>query len=394
MDGNYGNVFFICTQTDDIEATETMRDHADVAQSVEGRWEKMTELADGISDYERQLNPLLAAEEDLEEQVEDAKQQYKEAMEDLREAQEDADDAFEDEDETGLFDNLKAVIVDKKSTFIQAKQALSSWREEHSPTIESIQGKCDRQQKKLKAMCAIVRNEYSTSCLQADFKSGLKELYRKDDDDDGLQSNNSDDAEEALPDDFNMDVFCISANDYLKVMKIKTSRDGPANCFSNATDTQVPQLRSFVHETTARFCKSSVKTFVENSNDLLDQIKLLAGDVEDVPSGRGAYRMKTLFESSMKDLSKHVDPIAKDFKKVIDQKVQRSLVTSLSTGARKGQSVALQTVNSWGAKSRRTKSEKRPDKNGLYYSTYNAVAKRDGECCSCLVYVSVFLGSN
>ena len=43
MDGNYGNVFFICTQTDDIEATETMRDHADVAQNVEGRYEKMTE---------------------------------------------------------------------------------------------------------------------------------------------------------------------------------------------------------------------------------------------------------------------------------------------------------------------------------------------------------------
>ena len=42
MDGNYGNVFFICTQTDDIEATETMRDHADVAQEVPGRWEKMT----------------------------------------------------------------------------------------------------------------------------------------------------------------------------------------------------------------------------------------------------------------------------------------------------------------------------------------------------------------
>ena len=70
-------------------------------------------------------------------------------MENLKEAQEDADDVFEDEDDTGLFDNLKAVIVDKKSAFIQAKQALSSWREEHSPTIESIQAKCDRQQKKL-----------------------------------------------------------------------------------------------------------------------------------------------------------------------------------------------------------------------------------------------------
>ena len=43
QDGNYGNLFFICTQTDDIEATETMRDHADVAQEMPGRWEKMTE---------------------------------------------------------------------------------------------------------------------------------------------------------------------------------------------------------------------------------------------------------------------------------------------------------------------------------------------------------------
>ena len=42
MDGQYVSVFFICSQTDDIEATETMRDHTDVAQEVPGRWEKMT----------------------------------------------------------------------------------------------------------------------------------------------------------------------------------------------------------------------------------------------------------------------------------------------------------------------------------------------------------------
>ena len=70
-----------------------------------------------------------------------------------------------------------------------------------------------------KQMCAIVRNEYSTSCLQADFRAGLKELYRKDDDDDdGTQ------ADKDLPDFEDMSVFCISANDYLKVMKIKTRK--------------------------------------------------------------------------------------------------------------------------------------------------------------------------
>jgi hypothetical protein len=30
MDGQYGNIAFICTQTDDCEATEIMRDHEDI----------------------------------------------------------------------------------------------------------------------------------------------------------------------------------------------------------------------------------------------------------------------------------------------------------------------------------------------------------------------------
>uniref|UniRef100_A0A7S1BLA9 Uncharacterized protein n=1 Tax=Corethron hystrix TaxID=216773 RepID=A0A7S1BLA9_9STRA len=40
MDGQYGNVSFICTQTDDCEATEIMRDHADVAKKCERKMGK------------------------------------------------------------------------------------------------------------------------------------------------------------------------------------------------------------------------------------------------------------------------------------------------------------------------------------------------------------------
>lgn len=38
----------------------------------------------------------------------------------------------------------------------------------------------------------------------------------------------------------------------------------------------------------------------------------------------------------------------------------------------------MSTVTSWGSKNRRTKNDKGPNKNGLYYSTYLATVRRDG----------------
>ena len=241
MDGNYGNVFFVCTQTDDLEATETMRDHQDVAEQVPGRWEKMCELAEKISDLEQHINKMLQGKEDLEYRIEDTKQEWKESVADMKEAK-------EEDDSAEVISRLETVAADNKVAWESAKAALKAWETANLSIIERDQAKCDCLQKKLKAICSSIRNEYSTACLQDDFKSGLKELYRKDDDD-GEASN----TETALPEEFNMDVFCISSNDYLKLMKIKPRRDGPPSTFSNASDTQIPQLRAYVHSTTAHF---------------------------------------------------------------------------------------------------------------------------------------------
>mmetsp|Transcript_8989 Transcript_8989/g.17921 ORF Transcript_8989/g.17921 Transcript_8989/m.17921 type:complete len:1419 (-) Transcript_8989:154-4410(-) len=373
MDGQYSNVFFICTQTDDLEPTETMRDHSDVAQEEPGRWEKMTELASEITSLEKQISDKLQEEEDLEGQVEEFKQQYQEAVADLTELREEAEDDEIDEDQLV---NLKAVIATAKSSFKQSTRDLAKWREDNTARIQHDQEKCDALQKQLKPLCAIVRNEYSKQCLQEDFRSGLKDLYKKDDGDD--DDGGGVDVNAALPEDFNMDVFGISANDYLKLMKIKPSRDGPPSCFSNAEDTQIPLLRAFVHTTTAKHCQDSVKTFVEQTNDLVEQMKLLCTDSNSDVSTGSARRMKQLHKSSVHSLTNQIKPIATQFKQVIDQKVSNSLASSLKTGARKGSQSAISTVVSWGSKSRRSKSERAPDKNGLYYSTYNAVARRDG----------------
>lgn len=45
MDGQCINLAFICTHTDDCEATETMHDHQEVAKNVPGLWEKIKVLS-------------------------------------------------------------------------------------------------------------------------------------------------------------------------------------------------------------------------------------------------------------------------------------------------------------------------------------------------------------
>ena len=95
-------------------------------------------------------------------------------------------------------------------------------------------------------------------------------------------------------------------------------------------------------------------------------MKLIATDAANVPTGRSAFRMKNAFESEMKKVDAPITKIADDFKAELDKKIHRSLVRSLRTGAEKGSAVALRTVESWGSKNRRTKHERRPDKNGTH----------------------------
>jgi hypothetical protein len=72
MDGQYGNVLFICTQTDDCEVTETIRDHKDVAAQKPGRWKKMTDLSETLKIHDKELADLRQKEEDLKKQYEDS----------------------------------------------------------------------------------------------------------------------------------------------------------------------------------------------------------------------------------------------------------------------------------------------------------------------------------
>jgi hypothetical protein len=114
-------------------------------------------------------------------------------------------------------------------------------------------------------------------------------------------------------------------------------------------------------------------------------MKLIASDINEVPAGRSGFRMKSVFNTAMENLEASIQPIAQTFKREIDQKIERSLATSLKTGALKGSQEAMSTVHSWGSKSRRTRYERRPDKNGdfvpLLWLTYAVWLFLLNHCC-------------
>ena len=380
MDGQYGNVSFICTQTDDCEATEIMRDHADVAQKVPGRWERMNKISSKISDLEKEISDLAQAEDDLKRDWEEADQmkQYKE--EHLEELHEDIGATNDDEIEIQVdVEELERARQDLDETKVAAGNALRQlrdWRDTNQIRIDQMHVLCQLQQRQLKTLCATVRNEYSKKCLQDDFKAGLKDLYRRGDVEDEEDGNAP--PETVLPEDFEMDVYCISANDYLKIQGIKPTIDGLPNTFDLADDTQIPNLRMFVHETTARHCASFAKSFVNNASDMLDRVKLLAVDAANVPSGRSALQCMRFFKQEVTKIGDRIQPLTKDFTKKMEQKVTSSLEPALKTGAAKGIAAAMPICQSWGSKSRRTKQFRDPQHNGLYWGTYNATVRREG----------------
>ncbi|KAL3911926.1 MAG: hypothetical protein SGILL_007090, partial [Bacillariaceae sp.] len=233
---------------------------------------------------------------------------------------------------------------------------------------ESIQFTLETKQRLLKAKASSVRNEYSTECLQKDFKAGLEELINGDDDEDRNAT--------PLPDDYELEVHCICSNDYLKLQGIKSATDGKAGTFSHPDETNIPSLRQAVFKATARFRESFAKNFVESTSDMLDRFHLCATqDKEETGSG---IRFRRSFESDLKGLEQLMEPIVSTFIRKAEGKVNTALKPSLTRGAKQGTAAAMGTVTSWGSKSRRSRLHRSPDANGLYWSTYFATVRRDG----------------
>jgi len=372
MDGAYGNVSFVCTQTDDCEPTETMRDHANVAKKM-GLWHDMRRLHKEIKDLDKPLAELQQQEEDLLIQLEEATEAIKESEEELQEARQEIDEyeGYSDEEDDKVAGNqeilhLQRIVNENRHIEQTARAKLESWREANATQMAQWQDQMNTLQRQLKSFCARVRNQYSTVCLQEDFRAGLRELTHKDEEE--MEEDDEEDDDELAKinvDDYLLEVFCISANDYLKVAKIKPSSDGPAQTFTNVDDTQIPALRAFVHQITALRQKAFFEDFVHTTSDFIDRVKLVATNANDSVGSRMAHKCRAAFDEEMDVIAAQLHPIVSAFQTMLRDRVRLVLQPSLEKGAEAAKASALAISESWGSPNRRTRMERSPEQNGL-----------------------------
>lgn len=169
----------------------------------------MSELRVDIMTIEKAYADLVQEEEDLKIEHEEADMSAKDAKEELDEEQKES--AEEDaEVNVELLEQLQKTADEKAETANQALLLLKTWQAEHQQKMQRMQDKIRKLQRRLKSICATVRNEYSTACLQEDFRAGLKELCRKPDEEEAEGVQDSTTSNIPLPEDFNMDgKFCV-----------------------------------------------------------------------------------------------------------------------------------------------------------------------------------------
>jgi GTPase SAR1 family protein len=228
MDGNYGNVTYICSKTDDIAERE-VADILDSDGSIQSLWVKEEEC-------KRKLSLLMHEKRKLGEE--------RDAVEELREELESrttrkrkiANISESSEPQKGTGADLDEQDVARKNANRIRKQ------------LKAVKSEIGALQEEIKSLsifatvrCIEARNNYSMTAIRSDFADGVREM---------LEDAEAQDTGVELPavePDYeqiaqSLPVFCVSSRGYQNLMG--RSKDRAVQAYRNLEDTQIPQLQN------------------------------------------------------------------------------------------------------------------------------------------------------
>lgn len=357
LDGNYSNVSFVCTHTDDIKISQIMGGLEEVARK-NGLWEQMVSLRDRIRLLAKSDDELESEKEDIEAELTGLESQMETFKESLHNKSGDP--------------CLEADLAVNISREREKLQWLQTNMSEPPQTRKHLRKNC---QHELRMLAVKVRNEYVRNSLQEDFREGIDEALTNPDEEVMDQISQQDDGStRVLLDNFSLEVFCTSSEEYFKLQGEDDVVDDAAQCFKSVHETGIPEVVSAIDKTTAQLRVANTKKLLKSSGDVLRRIYLdVSKSEKDSHLGEdyeNAFEKETaLFMSKGKK-------IVTDFHGEMSKLVESGLGPALKSAAKRGDSEAMKIVSDWFSDEKH--ATYKPNSKRFHWATLDNLARRGG----------------
>lgn len=232
MDGNYSNVTFVCSKTDDI-SVEGVADKLDVNGTIRAIWDREEECNRDVSKLKREMRRLADEREELEERRDELDNQRSKKRK-LPQGSK-SDNA---QDQNAADGDSEAEISQVGKEIIKIRQQLKELKTQ----ISDLQAKSRALKIEATAKCVEARNQYSKDAIRTDFADGVREMIE---DTETQQPGNI--TQPATEPDYaqiaqSLPVFCVSSRGYQYLMG-RCLKDGDIGGYRCPADTEIPQLQ-------------------------------------------------------------------------------------------------------------------------------------------------------
>nr|XP_034336655.1 uncharacterized protein LOC105330416 isoform X4 [Crassostrea gigas] len=374
MDGQYGNIAFICTKTDVIKNSEIIRGlHLE---------EKVKPIEDEINRLEMEKNDLEISKRSNKMCI---KQMEKESAE-LRQNIEEMEECLLTDGGCGESEEIKemkALLKEKQESLQKNNENLQTYRQavdenerkslQHGMTIT-------QRRKELSSLCAKARNDYSRKEIKRDFKAGLREMKRKagnvsnieELEDDDLYNSDEDD-EDIGNSAENLKVFCVSATEYQKMRNIILD-DGPPTVFGTEQETQIPALRSYIHQMTEVRHRSSMERILQTVAQFVFDIQNYLTEAETVQTKGERLKSRSAIEERTFTLKQKFESVIAQLQADIEGAISNQIKPKLGEGITAATARANEQTAKWSA----PVDKENKQAGGLHWCTYRATVRRQG----------------
>jgi hypothetical protein len=219
--------------------------------------------------------------------------------------------------------------------------------------------------------CAIQRNLYSKTRIQADFVAGLRDVMMAandaDGDMDGAGEMNDAEMERRL-EDVKLPVFCVSSIEYQRLAGIMKEQ---ASCFKDVLETGIPAVQDFLYSSTTRTRQAKLQSATDRLVEFLRTLENLLVGAEGPANNQDALR--EIHANLFSEMRKETRPLDLAPLRVAFTQVFPAAIATAKTGQ---SALTAQYSQKWTPGGWRKDDKVR--KGGLHFSTMRALARRSG----------------